>query len=252
LSSTLPTSNTLSTVSYAGADATVYLGPTNVADGLTQIAQADGPTGGTFLGNHDCRTNGGLYVYFRIADTFCVSNSAGQAATVEVEYYDNTSGALLRLQHDSLTAAYTTHPVSVTTVGTGGWKNFRWTVTNAFFGNRQNGQSDFRLNITPAGKTVGIRRASVFLPEETKGTAVAGAPALQFSNGRLNWSGKADATGWGLSRSGNLVGGNWQEVTPPTNWLAPGPFSITNGTIQYQPPLTNSAGFYRLGRPTRQ
>jgi hypothetical protein len=51
--------------------------------------------------------------------------------------------------------------------------------------------------------------------------------------------------------SGNLVGGNWQEVTPPTNWPS-GPYSITNGTFQYQPPLTNSAGFYRLGRPPRQ
>ena len=51
---------------------------------------------------------------------------------------------------------------------------------------------------------------------------------------------------------GNLVSGNWQEVPTPTNWLAPGPFSITNKMLQYQPVPTNGAGFYRLGRPARQ
>lgn len=251
VSSSLPSSNALTAVSFAGADATCYLGPTNVADSLTQIEYADGPTGGSFLGNQDCRTNAGSYVYFRIADTFSVSNAAGQAATVEIEYFDNTSNAVLRLHYDSLTAAYTTHPTSVTTVGTGGWKNFRWTVTNAFFGNRQNGQSDFRIEIS-AGKRVAIRRTSVFLPEEKSGTVFAGGPALQVVNGQLAWSGKADATGWGLSRSGNLVGGNWQELAAPTNWLAPGPFSITNGMFQYQPPPTNGANFYRLERPQRK
>ena len=246
VSSSLPAASALSPVSCAGADATVYLGPTNVANSLTQIEQADGPTGGSFLGNQNCRTNAGLYVYFRIADTFSVSNAVGQVATIEIEYYDNVAGAVLGLHYDSLTAAYATHPTSVTTTGTGGWKNYRWNVTNAFFGNRENGGSDLRiaiLNAVTAGKVVGIRRGSVFLPEEKSGAVISNAPAIQVGSGLLNWSGQADATGWGLSQSTNLARGNW---------LALGYFSITNNTFQYQPPLTNNANFFRLSRPARQ
>ncbi|MCU0785550.1 MAG: glycoside hydrolase family 71/99-like protein [Verrucomicrobia bacterium] len=244
VSNSLPDASALSPVAYAGDDATAYLGPTNVADALTQIEWADGLTAGAFLGNQYCRTNAGLYVYFRIADTFCVSNALGQAATVELEYYDNVAGAVLRLHDDSLTAAYTTHPTSVTTTGTGGWKNFRWTVTNAFFGNRQNGQSDFRINITPAGKAVGLRRASVFLPEEKSGSVVAGAPTFKFANEQLMWSSKADATGWRLFQTPALSTPTWQAVTNL--------FTYTNGLVnRLLITTTNSSGFYRLGRPAR-
>ena len=243
VSATLPTTNSLSPASYAGADATVYLGTNNVADALAQIEQGDGITGGSFLGNQNCRTNAGSFVYFRIADTFSVSNAAGQAATVEIEYFDNTPSAVLRLHYDSLTAAYTTHPTNVTTTGTGGWKNFRWNVTNAFFGNRQNGQSDFRINIT-AGKTVAIRRASVFLPEEQNPGVVPGAPRLEFSGNLLKWNATDDAVGWRLFNSAVLNPANWQAIT---NSL-----SFTNGKVQYNPPLTQPSGFYRLQRPERK
>jgi len=243
VSATLPTTNTLSPVSYAGADATVYLGPTSVADSLTQIEQADGITGGSFLGNQNCRTNAGLYVYFRIADPFCVSNTVGQAATVEIEYYDNTPSAVLRLQYDSLTNAYSNHPSSVTTVGAGGWKNFRWTVTNAFFGNRQNGGSDFRLSLN-AGKNVAIRRASVFLPEEQNPATVLGAPRLEFSSNILKWNVTDDAVGWRLFKSAALNPASWQEVTSG--------LSFTNGKVQHTPSIAQPSGFYRLERPQRK
>ena len=244
VSSSLPAESALSPVAYAGADATAYLGPTNVTSALTQIEWADGPTSGLLLGNHNCRINAGLYVYFKIDDTFCVSNAAGQAATVEIEYYDNTPGAVLRFQYDSLTAAYTTHPTSVTTTGAGGWKNFRWTVTNAFFGNRQNGGSDFRINFT-AGKTVGIRRASVFLPEEINGMVLAGAVPVQLVNGQISWSATDDTTGWRLFQNDSLLNPSWQEVA--------GPFTFTNGMVVHDfMTITNPAGFYRLGRPARQ
>ena len=254
-SSSLPSSNGLSAVSFAGDDATAYLGATDDSQGLTHIQPtADGLTGGTVLGDQNCRTNGSIYLYFQVDDAFSVSNAAGQSATIEIEYYDNVAGANIRVQYDSLASAYTATP-QFSTTGSGGWKNYRWTVNNAFFGNRQNGGADLRvaiLNAVSAGKVVGIRRVSVFLPEEKSGTVVAGGPALQSANGQLSWSGKADATGWGVSQSDNLAGGNWEVLATPTNWLAPGPFSITNDVFQYQPPLTNNAGFYRLGRPPRQ
>jgi hypothetical protein len=250
VSSSLPSSNALSAVSFAGADATAYLGPTNINSGLTHIQQVDGSTSGTILGNQYCRTNGNLYLYFQVDNAFSLSNTMGQSATIEIEYYDNVAGANIAVQYDSTASAYTS-TTTFTTTGSGGWKNYRWNVNNAFFGNRQNGGSDLRIALN-AGKVVGIRRVSVFLPEEKSATVLAGGPSLQSAKGLLTWSGKADATGWGLSQSGNLVGANWQEVTTPTNWLSPGPFSITNDLFQYQPPLTNNAGFYRLGRPPRR
>jgi hypothetical protein len=253
VSSSLPSSNALTAVSFAGADATSYLGATNSSHGLTHVQpSADGVTGGTILGGQSCRTNGNIYFYFQVDDAFCVSNSVGQPATIELEYYDNVAGANIRVQYDSVTNAFTA-TTQFSTTGSGGWKNYRWNVNNAFFGNRENGGTDLRvaiLNAVTAGKVVGIRRVSVFLPEEKSGTVISNAPAIQFANGQLNWSGKADATGWGLLQSGTLGSGNWQEVTSPTNWPS-GPFSSTNDTLQYQPPLTNSAGFYRLGRPVR-
>ncbi len=252
VSSSLPSSNALSAVSFAGADATSYLATMNNNQGLTQVQpSADGMTAGTVLGGQNCRTNGNLYLYFQVNDTFCVSNSAGQSATIEIEYYDSVTNAAIKVQYDSVTNAYT-GTAQFTTKGYGGWKNYRWNVTNAFFGNRENGGADLRVSISPTNKVVGIRRVSVFLPEENSGLVTTNAPALQSANNRFSWSGKADATGWGLTQNGNLVVGNWQELATPTNWLAPGPFSITNTTFQYQPPLTNNANFYRLGRPAWQ
>jgi len=243
VSSSLPAASALAPVAYAGDDATVYLGPTNVTDDLTQVEWEDGATAGAFLGNQYCRTNVGLYVYFRIADTFSVSNSVGQAATVEIEYFDNSPSAVLRLQYDSLTNVYSNHPTTVTTVGNGGWKNFRWTVTNAYFGNRQNNGSDFRINIS-AGKTVAIRRASVFLPEEQNPGAVVGAPGLEFSGNTLKWNATDDAVGWRLFKSATLNPANWQEVTSG--------ISFTQGKVQHTPTSSQPTGFYRLERPQRK
>ena len=243
VSSSLPAASALAPVAFAGADATAYLGPTNVADNLTQAEWVDGSTAGAFLGSQYCRTNVGRYFYFRIADTFCVSNAVGQAATVEIEYFDNTPSAVLKLQYDSLTNAYSDHSTTVTTTGNGGWKNFRWTFTNGFFGNRQNTGSDFRINIS-TGKTVALRRASVFLPEEPNPGALSGAPRLEISGNMLKWSVTDDAVGWRQFKSAALNPANWQEVT---NGL-----SFTQGKVQFSPLLTQPSGFYQLQRPQRK
>jgi len=211
-------------------------------------------TGGTILGNQYCRTNGNIFFYCQVDDAFSVSNAFGQSATIEIEYFDNVAGANIRVQYDSITNNYTA-TTQFSTSGSGGWKNYRWNVNNAFFGNRENGGSDLRvavINAISAGKVVGIRRVSVFLPEEQSGTILTGAPALLSANGQLGWSAKADATGWVLAESSNLASGDWQNVTTPTNWLAPGAFSISNGVFHYQTGLSNSASFYRLGRPARE
>ncbi|VGO23555.1 hypothetical protein SCARR_05662 [Pontiella sulfatireligans] len=239
LNGATPTAGSASPVAYGGDDATVFLGTNNVEAGLIHTQPGDGLTGGTFIGNQDCRTNANPYVYFNIDDTFCNSVSEGQAATIELEYYDDTAGTVIRLHYDSLSAAYTVHPTITTTPGTGGWKNIRWNVTDGFFGNRQNGPSDFRISI-PGGKVVAIHRVSVFLPEEQGGADDA---ALEFVNDGLEWPVEYDAVGWRLSESDNLVSNNWQETSS---------IVITNGVVRHEMTYTNSAGFYQLRRPARQ
>ena len=142
-----------------------------------------------------------------------------------------------------MTNNYSNHPVTVTTKGAGGWKNFRWTIANAYFGNRQNNGADFRINIS-TGKVVGIRRASVFLPEEQNPATVAGAPKLEFTGNTIMWNAADDAVGWRLFRSTTLNPANWQEVTAG--------LTFTSGKVQYGPPMMLPAGFYCLQRTQRK
>jgi hypothetical protein len=239
LTSTLPSESALTPVAFGGDDATAYLGTNDVVDGLVHTQPADGLTAGTFVGGYDCRTNAKPYFYFNIDDTFCKSVAEGQPATIEMEYFDSTPGMVFRLQYDSVSAAYTQHPTLVTAPGSGGWKNIRWNMADGFFGNRQNGPSDFRIAIT-GGAVAAIRRVSVFLPEEQGGAASA---AMQFVDGGLEWPVEYDAVGWRLSETDNLISNNWQDVSPVV---------FTNGMVRHEMNCTNSAGFFRLQRPARE
>ena len=71
-----------------------------------------------------------------------------------------------------------------------------------------------------------------------------GAPRLEFSGNLLKWNATDDAVGWRLFNSAVLNPANWQAIT---NSL-----SFTNGKVQYNPPLTQPSGFYRLQRPERK
>jgi hypothetical protein len=243
LSSTLPLESELTPVAYGGDDATCYLATNNVADGLSQTHPADGETAGAWIGGHSCRTNanGDLYLYFDIDDSAVFQCSEGQAATVEVEFYDADPGARFRLQYDSVDAAYTTHSAVYDPPGSNGWKNIRWNIEDGYFGNRQNGGSDLRIGIY-AGETAAIRRVSVFLPEEQNGDAADDVPAFVHSGETLAWPELSDATGWRLYSSGCLVSNVWNEVSDVT---------FTNGAVFHDMTFTNDAAFYRLQRPAR-
>jgi hypothetical protein len=83
-----------------------------------------------------------------------------------VEYFDNTLSTVLGLQYDSSSAvpsnpAYTNHPQSITTTGSFTWRRVRFEIADAFFGGRQNGGADFRLNFN--GGKHNVNRAWVRL-----------------------------------------------------------------------------------------
>lgn len=89
------------------------------------------------------------YMYFQVDDTWNAAGSRGDAY-VNILYYDNGTTPIY-LQYDSsqfgtaYDGAYAGAPVTITRMNTGGWKWFTWHVTDAYFANRQNGASDFRL-----------------------------------------------------------------------------------------------------------
>jgi hypothetical protein len=248
LSAGLPAESDLPEPAYGGTNASVYLATVNIENGLQQIEAGDGETAGSFVGGYDCRTNGpdaqtDHYFYFDLADALCFSNQNGQAATIEIDYYDDaqTAGTSFRLQYDGLSGAYTVSPTAYAATGSGGWKNLRWNLTDGLFAGRQNEEADFRI-VLASGESAAIRRVSVFFPEEDFSTgAVSSSVVLGFSeNGAVQWSTSAEAVGWRLYTTGSLTSSLWEEVTELS--------AASNGLNSHAVSHDAGSAFYSLRR----
>lgn len=165
LSSSTPTEESITPTAYGGDAVTAYLGPTDTHAGLTLKQPEDGITSGATLGGQDSRINQENHFYFDIDDSIVFSNAEGQAVTIEIEFYDIYANTNFRLQYDGLDGPYMAHPSVPSAPNTGGWKVIRWNLTDGYFGGRQNGNADFRIQL-PTGETAAIRRVNVFFPEE--------------------------------------------------------------------------------------
>jgi autotransporter-associated beta strand protein len=192
---TLPTVESLANRSNIGPEAAVDLGATDIADSLSRVNHTgDGNTVVETVGGRECRGNAEpttthRYMYFDVANGFAHQPANGDV-TIEVEYFDTTGGTTLGLQYDSGSAAYTNHPRPITTTGSNTWRRVRFEIADAFFGGRQNGGADFRLNFN--GKKLNVNRVWVRLPEGkmhpfTWTNATAG-PMLDWSR-NANWLG---------------------------------------------------------------
>jgi autotransporter-associated beta strand protein len=194
---TLPTVASLTNRSNIGAEASVDLGTTDVTASLSRVPQADGNTTVETAGGRECRGNTtpatDRYLYFNVDNAFAFQLVTGDV-TIEVEYFDSfygtAGGTTLGLHYDGAGATYTTHSQPITTTGSNTWRTVRFEITDAYFGGRQNGSSDFRL--TFGGKKLNVNRVWVRLPEGkaypfTWTNATAG-PALTWSQ-NANWLG---------------------------------------------------------------
>ncbi|MEM7395831.1 MAG: hypothetical protein AAF492_26150, partial [Verrucomicrobiota bacterium] len=248
LSPLTPTESVLGPPGCAGDDATICLGFTNITSGLTLRQPGDGGTFGVTIGGYDARRNGpdastDFYFYFDIDDTLVYSNVAGQAATIEVEFFDNNPATRFRLQYDGVTNLFTRHPRLYNPPGNGGWKIMRWDVTDGLFANRQNGSSDFRMALFP-NETAVIRRVSVFFPEEEPGGKAAESLRVGHAGQAVEWPATYDAVGWRLYETDDLLGTDWQ---PCTNT-----FTISNGLFQVDMDSHRPRTYYRLQREARR
>lgn len=190
---TLPTVTSLANRSNIGAEASVDLGMTDIVSLLSRVTQADGDTLAETVGGRECRGNvdpaTDRYMYFNVNNAFAHQLVNGDV-TIEVEYYDIFGSTVLGLQYDSTSANYTTHPQPITTTGSNSWRRVRFEISDAYFGGRQNGGSDFRLSF--GGKKLNVNRVWVRLPEGkffpfTWNNATSG-PALDWSQ-NANWLG---------------------------------------------------------------
>ena len=234
----MPSDAAVALSAMSGDEAAVQLGASDTESGVSHPQPTDGLTQATLVAGVDCRSNQAGYFYFNIDDALCYAEANGQALTIEAEVYGLASGSSIQLQYDGLSSPYENEEL-ITLSGSTGWKTLRWTVLDGFFGNRQNGPSDFRISITG---TVAMQSVRAIFPEEQ--SVVAEQPQLDFAEGVMGWPVLSDVVGLRLVESGSLTSNDWTEVT--------GPFNTVNGAILYDMPSDDSEKFYRLERPARQ
>ena len=126
---------------------TIDMGTTDNVDGLSRVVVSDGDTTPVTIGDRDARRNQDPntdnYFYFNVNDLFAYQGS-NPDLYVMIDYYDTGSGALT-LQYDATDGNKYKTGGSVALTGTNTWKQYAYHVTDAYFGNRQNGGADFRI-----------------------------------------------------------------------------------------------------------
>jgi len=136
---------------YNGDEVFYNLGE-DEADRMTHPQPADGTTTTDTVAGVSCRRNvdpnTDFFMHFALDDGFAFQGSQHELC-IAIDYYD-TGGGSLNMQYDSDTgddipAQYKTGG-SVNLNGTNKWSRHIFVVTDGYFGNRQNGGADFRIN----------------------------------------------------------------------------------------------------------
>ncbi len=133
-------------------DKIINLGTINVGSGINLITTVgDGDTEALTIVAHECRRtvdkNSDYYMYFDINDKVVYQGSE-KDWYIQIDYYDSNGGSI-GLEYDSddgndVPSRYKSGG-TVTIGNTNKWKSYTFHVTDAYFGNRQNGGADFRI-----------------------------------------------------------------------------------------------------------
>jgi hypothetical protein len=133
----------------------VNLSTIDIEDGVKRVDVGDGHTAQVAKASRSARQNanpagGDLYIYFDVDDKFAFAGNR-TAVSIDVDYYDLGTGSIT-LQYDSTAGGAYKTAGSVTLGNKDTWKQATFTLTDAYFGNRQNNGADFRLS-AGAGNT---------------------------------------------------------------------------------------------------
>ncbi len=134
-----------------GGPARIDLDVLDNPHGLVHRQPADGGTIAASITDRNARRNDDpnedFYFYFDAADWFTYQGDE-PLLSITVDYFDQGNGSLT-LQYDSNTgntlAAFYKEGGSVQLTDSDLWKTHTFQVTDAYFGNRQNAESDFRI-----------------------------------------------------------------------------------------------------------
>ena len=220
------------------------LGLVDLESGLYRVTVSDGDTRATNIGGQDSRRNdtpSDAYMYFNVVGSYAFEGDRREVE-ITIEYYD-AGTARLRLQYDSLSARYQSHTDIVQLTNTNTWKQKTWSVSNAFFGNRQNQGADFRINRMGGGlfylKVVQVSVPAMVLPgPATNPTPVNGSINVGVETD-LEWSPGAGATSNDIyfgDRNPPLFQGNLSSTR-----FDPGPLAA-NTTYFWRVDTVNAAG----------
>jgi hypothetical protein len=120
----------------------------------TEIQGGDSKTEIIWVGDEDCitGTEESQYLYCNVDDGEIFEGDFIEYF-ISVEYYDSDPALQLRLQYDSTDDPYK----STSWISGKGWESFKtytWEVKDGYMGGRQNGGSDFRINLPQPGLLV--------------------------------------------------------------------------------------------------
>ncbi|UCD28418.1 MAG: DUF5060 domain-containing protein [Planctomycetota bacterium] len=131
----------------------VDLGRIDIEKGLFRVTNSDGNTIAVHQGDKICRRNKDVdvdfYVYFNVAGSYAYQGSRSEVY-IMVDYFDTGTGALT-MEYDAVGGDAYKNSGSVILGNTNAWKQHTYIITDAYFGNRQNGGADFRISKSGGG-----------------------------------------------------------------------------------------------------
>ncbi len=120
----------------------------STAYGMTErFPGSDGLRSPAEVGGNKCKKSdpGAGYMYFAVGDSL-IFNGNHRELFLTVEYYDTTSTSSVALNYDGTTTQWSNGEGNAFILGTNQWKLHTFYLPDAYFGNRENGASDFRVN----------------------------------------------------------------------------------------------------------
>ena len=116
-----------------------------------ELQGGDSKTEIVWVGDEDCitTTEENQYIYCDVDDDE-IFEGGFEEFFISVEYYDLDSQLQMRLQYDSTDDPYK-DMAWIQGKGWGSFKTYTWEISDGFIGGRQNGGSDFRINLPRPG-----------------------------------------------------------------------------------------------------
>lgn len=162
----------------AQTSVSIDLGTTNVENGLTNPSVGDGRTTAVTMGGVDCRRNlvgtTDYYMYFNVSDSWAYQGNQ-QRVNITISYYDSGTTSL-ELNYDAMSQAYKSGG-AVTLTNTNTWKQHTYQVSDAYFGNRENSGSDFRISGCCTGVLFYLDVVQVAVPSGPAAPVIATVPS---------------------------------------------------------------------------